>query len=117
LLIHPSGMDNTGETYGADSSQYRNHAIRQDVWLTKHIVEWVERGYTILVTGDHGINNDHTHGGTTPDMREVPLYLLGPGAQAKGNTGEVLSQLQIAPTVCTLLGLPIPSTMQAASVV
>jgi len=117
LLIHPSGMDNMGEIYGADSSQYRNHAIRQDVWLTKHIVEWVERGYTILVTGDHGINTDHTHGGTTPDMREVPLYLLGNGMHGKGNTGEVLSQLQIAPTVCTLLGLPIPSTMKAPSVV
>jgi predicted AlkP superfamily pyrophosphatase or phosphodiesterase len=117
LLVHPSGMDNMGETYGADSSQYRNHAIRQDVWLSKHIVEWLDRGYNILVTGDHGINADRIHGGTTSDVREVPLYLLGPEVQGKGDTGEVLSQLQIAPTVCTLLGLPIPSTMQAASVV
>ena len=30
LLVHPMGMDHTGETYGADSSQYLNHAIRQD---------------------------------------------------------------------------------------
>lgn len=117
LLVHPMGMDFAGETYGADSSQYRNHAIHQDTLLAVHLVEWLERGYTILVTGDHGISADHSHGGTTPDMREVPLYLLGAGIQGKGNTGEVLSQLQIAPTVCTLLGLSIPSTMQAASIV
>ena len=30
LLVHPMGMDYTGETYGANSSEYRNHAIRQD---------------------------------------------------------------------------------------
>ncbi len=117
LLIHPMGMDNMGETYGADSSQYRNHAIRQDIWLSRHIVEWLERSYTILLTGNHGISADRTHGGTTPDVREVPLYLLAPEGQGKGDTGEELSQLQIAPTICMLLGLPIPSTMKAASVV
>ncbi len=117
LLVHPMGMDYAGETYGADSSQYRNHAIYQDILLAVHIVEWLERGYTILVTGDHGISADHSHGGTMPDVRQVPLYLLGAGIQGKGNTGEVLSQLQIAPTVCALMGLSIPSTMQAASVV
>jgi hypothetical protein len=53
-------MDNMGETYGADSSQYRNHAIRQDVWLSKHIVEWLDRGYNILVTGDTHQRRSHT---------------------------------------------------------
>ena len=116
LLIHPSGMDYTGETYGSDSSQYRNHAIRQDVWLSKHIVEWLERDYSILVTGDHGISADRIHGGTTPDMREVPLYMLGTGIQGRGDTGEVLSQLQVAPTICRLLDIPIPETMRATPI-
>jgi len=31
LLVHPMGMDNTGEAYGANSAEYRNHAIRQDI--------------------------------------------------------------------------------------
>ena len=117
LLLHPMGMDYIGETYGADSSQYRNRAIFQDMWLATLIAEWVERGYNILVTGDHGINADKLHGGTTPEVREVPLYLLRPGIQGKGDTGEVLSQLQIAPTVCKLLGVPIPESMKAPAVV
>jgi predicted AlkP superfamily pyrophosphatase or phosphodiesterase len=117
LLLHPMGMDYTGETYGADTAEYRNQAIRQDMWLATLIAEWLERDYNILVTGDHGINADKAHGGTRPDMRDVPLYLVGPDIAGRGDTGEVLSQLVIAPTVCKLLGIPIPATMKHPALV
>lgn len=117
LLVHPMGMDDIGHKYGSDSREYRNHAIRQDMILAKLIPEWMERGYNILVTGDHGMNADGMHGGTNPDVREVPLYLVRPGVPGEGDTGEVLSQLQIAPTVCKLLGIPIPETMKQPSIV
>ncbi len=112
LLIHPLGMDYTGEAFGANSSQYRNHAIRQDAWLAPLIVKWIEKGYNLLVTGDHGINNDGLHGGTTPDVREVPLFLIKHGTSGKGFLENPISQLQIAPTICKLLGIPIPDSMQ-----
>lgn len=117
LLIHPMGMDYIGEKYGADTSQYRNQAIYQDMWLAGLIAEWMQRGYNILVTGDHGINADRLHGGTTPEQREVPLFLIRPGSQGLGNTDQVLSQLQIAPTICRLLDVPLPSTMKATAIV
>jgi predicted AlkP superfamily pyrophosphatase or phosphodiesterase len=116
LLIHPMGMDYQGEKHGADSSEYRNQAIYQDMFLATLVSEWMERGYTILVTGDHGINADRLHGGTTPEQREVPLFLIIPGVPGKGNTGEVLSQLQIAPTICKLLDIPIPPGMRGKPV-
>ena len=111
LLIHLMGMDYTGETYGADSPEYRTHAIGQDKWLATYLTEWLDSGYNILLTGDHGMNADGHHGGTTPDVREVPLYLIRPGIPGKGDTKEVVSQLQLAPTLCKLLGIPIPETM------
>jgi len=117
LLIHPMGMDDTGHKYGADSSEYRVHAIRQDVILANLIPEWMERGYDILITGDHGMNADKMHGGTTPDVREVPLFIIQPGSPGKGDTGEIVSHLQIAPTICKLLGIPIPETMKQPSIV
>ena len=110
-------MDYMGEKYGANSSEYRNHAIRQDTWMSTLIAEWLERGYNILVTGDHGMNADRLHGGTTPDVREVPLYLIRPNIAGKGDTQEVLSQLQIAPTICKLLDVAIPETMKQAAVI
>jgi predicted AlkP superfamily pyrophosphatase or phosphodiesterase len=116
LLVHPMGMDNAGETFGSDSSEYRNHAIRQDVMLATLIPEWLERGYDILVAADHGINKDGAHGGTTPEMREVPLYIIRKGVAGLGDTGQILSQLQLAPTICKLLGVPIPQTMKAKTI-
>ena len=112
LLVHPMGVDDTGHKYGADSSEYRVHAIRQDVMLANLIPEWMERGYSILVTGDHGMNADKMHGGTTPDVREVPLFMIQPGHPGKGDTGEIVSHLQLAPTICKLLEVPIPKTMK-----
>lgn len=117
LLVHPMGMDYVGEKFGADSSEYRNQAIFQDMYMAALIAEWSERGYNILVTGDHGINADRLHGGTAPDVREVPLYLIQAGVPGAGDTSETISQLQIAPTICSLLGVEIPITMQHPSIV
>ena len=117
LLVHPMAMDLLGHKYGADSREYRNHAIRQDMMLANLIPEWMERGYNILVTGDHGMNTDGMHGGTALDVREVPLFIIRPGVTGAGQTGETISQLQIAPTVCRLLGVPIPETMKHPSIV
>lgn len=117
LLVHPMGMDYLGETYGADSYQYRKQAIRQDVLLANLIPEWMALGYNILVTGDHGISSDRMHGGTTPDMRMVPLFFIQPDITGEGDTGKTISHLQLAPTVCKLLGVPIPGTMKAPPII
>lgn len=112
LLLHPMGMDYHGETYGSDSKEYRNHAIHQDAWLAPFIQEWMQREYTIFVTGDHGINKDGAHGGTTPEQRTVPFFVIQPKGQGRGDTGKTISQLQIAPTILKLLDIPIPETMK-----
>jgi predicted AlkP superfamily pyrophosphatase or phosphodiesterase len=117
LLVHPMGMDNLGQVYGADTPEYRNNAIHQDAVLAPLIVEWREKGYDILVSGDHGISADRSHGGTTPDVRRVPLFYIKPDRQGSGNTAQLISQLQIAPTLCKLLGLQIPATMKHPPVV
>lgn len=111
MLLHPMGMDYHGETYGADSGEYRNHAIRQDAWLAPFIQEWMGLGYTVLVTGDHGINKDGGHGGASPDQREVPLFCIRPKVRGRGDVAELASHLQIAPTILKLLDVPIPETM------
>ena len=106
------GMDYYGETYGSDSKEYRNRAIRQDTILAPLIAEWSRLGYIILVTGDHGINKDGAHGGTTPEMREVPLYIIKPEGNGQGDTQQTISQLQIAPTILKMLDVSIPETMK-----
>jgi predicted AlkP superfamily pyrophosphatase or phosphodiesterase len=117
LLVHPMGMDDTGHKYGADSKEYHTRAIRQDEILANLIPEWMERDYNILVTSDHGMNANKMHNGTTPDVREVPLFMIRPGHSGKGDTGKTVSHLQIAPTICKLLDVPIPETMKHSPIV
>lgn len=113
LLLHPMGMDYHGETYGSDSKEYRNHAIYQDSKLAPLIQEWRSIGYTIFVTGDHGINKDGGHGGTTFEQREVPFFVIQPTGQGRGETNEIISHFQIAPTILKILNIPIPDSMKA----
>jgi predicted AlkP superfamily pyrophosphatase or phosphodiesterase len=112
-LVHPMGMDDMGEIYGSDSIQYQKNAVRQDVLLANLVPEWMALGYHILFTADHGMNSNHFHGGTTPELRMVPLFFIQAGVAGEGDTGKTISHLQLAPTVCKLLGVPIPETMKA----
>lgn len=116
LLVHPMGMDYQGETFGSDSSQYRNQAIKQDKWLAPLIAEWMNLGYYILVTGDHGINKDGYHGGPALEQRTVPLFMITPERKGLGDTGTTVSHLQLAPTILTMMQIPIPDTMKAPPV-
>jgi predicted AlkP superfamily pyrophosphatase or phosphodiesterase len=38
---------------------------------------WLEAGYQVLVTADHGMNNDRSHNGLLAEEREVPLFVFG----------------------------------------
>lgn len=115
LLIHPMGVDDTGHHFGSDSPEYRRAAAKQDAILANLVFDWLERGYNIIVTADHGMNNDKTHNMASLKDRELPLFLMLADESGKGDTGEVISQLQIAPTICKLLDIPIPETMKSPS--
>lgn len=112
LLIHPMGLDTAGHLHGANSEAYRNQAVLQDQIMANLIPLALLAGYTLLVTGDHGMSDDKNHNGTTLDVRHVPLYIISPVGTGQGSTGKIVSQLQIAPTICTLLGIPPAATMK-----
>ncbi|MBA3531661.1 MAG: alkaline phosphatase family protein [Ardenticatenales bacterium] len=116
LLIHPMAMDYIGERFGSDSSEYRNNAIVQDQIMANLIPPALQAGYTILVTADHGISTDKTHGGTLPAVRHVPLYFIPADGNARGDTRESVTQCRIAPTLCHLLGMETPPTMTEAPI-
>lgn len=115
LLVHPMGIDDAGHRYGSDSQDYRGQAIAMDSLLSHYIPSWREAGYQIVITADHGMNSDGQHGGTLPDVRDVPLVGIGreftPGIYL-----ETVSQLAIAPLICQMLGLSPPPAMHSVSV-
>jgi predicted AlkP superfamily pyrophosphatase or phosphodiesterase len=102
LVIHSMNIDDTGHKFGLDSAQYRNSARHADVILSNFIPTWIEQGYQLLITSDHGMNNDRTHGGTLVEEREVPLYLIG---NRFSHLDISIQQTELCGLICELLGL------------
>lgn len=69
-------------------------------------------GYEIIVTADHGQDDRGHHGGRDPLQQETALYYFGAG-EGPGE-GDVIDQLQLAPTILGRLGAPVADTMKAA---
>ncbi|GAB4365865.1 MAG: alkaline phosphatase family protein [Elainellaceae cyanobacterium] len=115
MVVHPSGIDDIGHKFGGESKEYRNKTIAMDDLLCQVLPVWMDAGYHILVTADHGMNADANHGGTSPDVREVPLFCIG-NAFTPGTHLEGLSQLAITPMLCQLLSLPPGPNMQSIPV-
>ena len=104
LLVHPMNIDDAGHKHGLDSSQYRNAARRADILLAEYLQRWLEAGYQVLVTADHGMNNDRSHNGLLPEEREVPLFVLGSAFSLDAAARP--KQTELCGTLCGLLGVP-----------
>ena len=103
LLVHPMNIDDAGHRAGLDSAHYRNTARHSDTYLSEHLVQWIDAGYQILITADHGMNIDNSHGGTLAEERDVPLYVIGDGFSHDADAAP--RQLELCGTVCELLGI------------
>ena len=103
LLVHPMNIDDAGHKHGLDSAQYRNSARGADVLLADYLQGWLDAGYQVLVTADHGMNNDRSHNGLLVEEREVPLFVLGSAFSL--NRDAQPRQTELCGTVCELLGV------------
>lgn len=103
LFIHPMNVDDAGHQHGLDSAEYRNAARRIDRLLSDLLPTWISAGYQILITSDHGMNLDRTHGGALDCEREVPLWLIG--SAFSHDPAARPTQLELSGTLATLLGL------------
>ncbi|EIC82803.1 alkaline phosphatase family protein [Serratia sp. M24T3] len=102
LLIHPMNIDDTGHKFGLDSMQYRNKARVADGILSHYLGAWLEAGYQVIVTADHGMNNDRSHGGILPEERQVPMFVFGNAFSFKDAAP---LQTELCGTVCELLNV------------
>ena len=106
-FIHPMGLDYIGHKFGSDSSEYENALINMDSIIANLLPTWISEDYVIFITSDHGMTEKGSHGGDKDILRKLPLY----GINIKFEKS-LYSQLQIAPTLCEVLGIAIPETME-----
>jgi len=111
LMIHSSTCDSIGHKFGGNSSEYSKQAWQVNDQLAQHIPFWMDEGYRILITSDHGFTDAGSHGGSSQIERWTPYYDIGhpnPGIKS-----EEVSQLSVAPSILSILGLSIPKKMNA----
>lgn len=104
LLVHPMNIDDAGHKHGLDTPQYRNSARAADILLADYLQGWLEAGYQVLVSADHGMNNDRSHNGLLAEEREVPLFVLGDAFSLDALA--LPRQTELCGTICELLGVP-----------
>ena len=121
LTARPTGLlaagitaaDGAGHDFGGESEAYREAAQEVDRCLGL-LVNALNNGRTAFaIVSDHGHidrRGGGGHGGSEREVVEVPLVFTGQGIrQARGWQAQVVD---IAPTLCVLLGLPLPATSQ-----
>lgn len=109
LYIHSMNIDDMGHKYGGESKEYEAAVRAADGMLASLVPVWRSQGYQVIVTSDHGMNAMGQHGGTEPEERNVPLYVFGelplPASMLERSSLQGLSQLLLAPIMCSYLGM------------
>ncbi len=110
-LYHSCTLDSMGHRFGHDSAQMDNAVAKLDAMLAHFLPRWLEAGYEVAVTSDHGQSDRGHHGGRGEDQQDVAFYWFG-GGDGPGEDA-VLDQLALAPTLLARMGAAIPQAMRA----
>ncbi len=108
-----STLDSMGHRFQHDCEAMDQAIFKMDEYLAPFITRWRKAGYEVIVTADHGQNDRGHHGGSGADQQDTALYYFGPAAGP--DSDQLIDMVQLAPTILTRMGVPVPETMKAAS--
>uniref|UniRef100_A0A1I8P023 GPI ethanolamine phosphate transferase 2 C-terminal domain-containing protein n=1 Tax=Stomoxys calcitrans TaxID=35570 RepID=A0A1I8P023_STOCA len=109
MILHYLGLDHIGHVEGSHS-----HKIFEKLREMDNVVNYISssklfQNKLLLVTGDHGMRNGGSHGGSDKEELYVPLMLFSDRCQSmKQNYTPEYNQIDITPTLAILLGIDIP---------
>jgi hypothetical protein len=110
LVVDLTAVDIVSHDIGPLADGARTVRGEVDACLSR-VVKEVDLAQTVvIVTSDHGHIDTGGHGGEEPVVMSTPLVLAGPSV--RHTSGIQAQQVDIAPTICALLGIPIPPMNQ-----
>lgn len=90
---------------------YRQAVLRLDSEIGKLVAAVDLARTTVVVASTHGLTASGGHGGSEPEVLQVPVAMLGAGV--KPGSSLLGSNRDLAPTLSVLLGLPYPADILA----
>ena len=105
VVLHLPDIDEAGHASGGASEAYAQAASSVDNDVARLVAAFPDAKTTFVITTDHGHIDTGGHGGWEGEVVRVPAVFTGAGVQLGEGTGRLED---IAPTVATLLGIPVP---------
>lgn len=108
IVVHPLAVDCAGHKNGGTSNEYINCicSIDNEIHLLWNNIS--KLGYTMVVVSDHGHRDKGGHGDDSSESTIIPIALIDSRLftlNLKDNY-ELTKQIDIAPTICDIMGLP-----------
>jgi hypothetical protein len=135
-VAHFSDIDMQGHYSGVDvkwnpTNSYVE-AVRNKTKILRKLFAAAPPGTTLVIVSDHGHVDRGGHGGIDAVLRDAPLIIYHKGSglglklppvaplppylpqfkRAASVNGPIYDSTDVAPTICALLGLPVPRTGQ-----
>jgi GPI ethanolamine phosphate transferase 3 subunit O len=116
IIGHFLGVDHVGHRLGSEHPEMAYKLMQMDGVL-RDVKENIDDDTILLVFGDHGMTADGNHGGSTDLEVDSALFVYSKKQiNSAKPTGKVPSiediqsvyQIDLVPTICSLLGAPIP---------
>ena len=116
-ILHTCTLDSMGHRFGHDNVTMDKACYTMDAMLAAFLPKWLEMGYEVIVTADHGQTDRGHHGGREDLQQDTALYWFGEAKLKKefARGDGIIDQRQIAPTILKRLGVGVPGTMKAKS--
>ncbi|KFK32804.1 hypothetical protein AALP_AA6G290300 [Arabis alpina] len=117
LILHYLGLDHVGHTGGRNSPLMASKLKEMDdIVKTMHLRAMMDRshdqGQTLLiVVSDHGMTENGNHGGSSYEETDSLMLFIGLSSNISdyvAATNNVAFQVDLAPTLALLFGVPIP---------
>ncbi|KAK3927529.1 GPI ethanolamine phosphate transferase 3 [Frankliniella fusca] len=110
LIAHFLGVDHCGHRYGPLHPEMTRKLDEMNTVISE-IVESMDNSTVLVVLGDHGMTNTGDHGGESEAEVTAALFIYSPLGllpQSWSPKGGVVRQVDLVPTLATILGIPIP---------
>ncbi|XP_075165839.1 phosphatidylinositol glycan anchor biosynthesis class O [Haematobia irritans] len=111
LIAHFLGVDHCGHKHGPLHEEMARKLSEMNE-IIKNVVAQMDKDTTLLVMGDHGMTVSGDHGGDSEDETNALLFAYSKKSKFIDydfvSDNEVMQQIDLVPTLATILGIPIP---------